>query len=90
MNEGNPPELAVLDVMMEDKTAGFELARWLHEHYPEMPMIMLTGIRKEMRFGYTFRARRNLAAGQQIFGKACEPAGACGRSGEAAESWSPS
>jgi DNA-binding response OmpR family regulator len=53
--QSNPPELAVLDVMMEDKTAGFELARQLHEMYPTMPMIMLTGISKEMRLGYTFQ-----------------------------------
>ena len=39
-----PPDLAVLDVMMEDKTAGFDLARSLHEMMPTMPMIMLTGI----------------------------------------------
>jgi len=49
-----PPDLAVLDVMMEDKTAGFELARDLHALYPKMPMIMLTGISKEMNLGYTF------------------------------------
>jgi two-component system, OmpR family, response regulator SaeR len=49
------PDLAVLDVMMEDKTAGFELARRLHALYPTMPMIMLTGISKEMRLGYTFQ-----------------------------------
>ena len=52
---GNAPQLAVLDVMMEDKTVGFELARWLHEKYPGMPMIMLTGISKEMGLGYTFK-----------------------------------
>ena len=49
-----PPDLAVLDVMMEDKTAGFDLARYLHEMMPTMPMIMLTGIRKEMQLGYSF------------------------------------
>jgi two-component system, OmpR family, response regulator SaeR len=49
------PELAVLDVMMEDNTVGFELARTLHELYPKMPMIMLTGISKEMGLGYTFQ-----------------------------------
>jgi FixJ family two-component response regulator len=43
-----------LDVMMEDKTAGFDLARSLHELSPSMPMIMLTGIRKEMQLGYSF------------------------------------
>jgi two-component system, OmpR family, response regulator SaeR len=50
----NPPDLAVLDVMMEDKTAGFELARHLHEQSPNLPMIMLTGIRKEMNLNYSF------------------------------------
>jgi two-component system, OmpR family, response regulator SaeR len=48
------PDLAVLDVMMEDKTAGFELARHLHEQAPNLPMIMLTGIRKEMNLNYSF------------------------------------
>ncbi len=52
---GNPPELAVVDVMMEDKTIGFELARWLHQMYPQMPLIMLTGISKEMGLGYSFK-----------------------------------
>jgi CheY-like chemotaxis protein len=50
----NPPDLAVLDVMMEDKTAGFDLARRLHEMLPKLPMIMLTGIRKEMDLAYRF------------------------------------
>jgi two-component system response regulator SaeR len=53
--QSDPPELAVLDVMMEDKTVGFELARSLHALYPQMPMIMLTGIRKEMGLGYSFQ-----------------------------------
>lgn len=52
--EKNRPDIAVVDVMMEDKTAGFELARRLHELTPGLPMIMLTGIRKEMQLGYTF------------------------------------
>jgi CheY-like chemotaxis protein len=53
--QSHPPQLAVLDVMMENKTVGFELARNLHALYPEMPMIMLTGISKEMGLGYTFK-----------------------------------
>jgi two-component system, OmpR family, response regulator ChvI len=53
--QSSPPELAVLDVMMEDNTIGFELARQLHERYPDLPLIMLTGISKEMRLGYTFQ-----------------------------------
>jgi DNA-binding NtrC family response regulator len=38
------PDAAVLDVMMESPTAGLELARWVHEKYPELPMIMLSGV----------------------------------------------
>jgi CheY-like chemotaxis protein len=52
--EAKLPDLAVLDVMMEDKTVGFALARRLHELSPKLPMIMLTGIRKEMQLGYSF------------------------------------
>ncbi len=48
------PDLAVLDVMMEDKTVGFDLARRLYAMAPKMPMIMLTGIRKDMQLGYSF------------------------------------
>ncbi len=47
-------DLAGVDVMMEDKTIGFELARWMHKVHPSMPMIMLTGISKEMGLGYSF------------------------------------
>jgi two-component system, OmpR family, alkaline phosphatase synthesis response regulator PhoP len=53
--EQNLPDLAVVDVMMEDKTAGFELARRLHAMSPTLPMIMLTGIRKEMQLAYSFQ-----------------------------------
>ena len=52
--KANLPDIAVLDVMMEDKTAGFELARHLHEMSPTLPLLMLTGIRKEMQLGYSF------------------------------------
>jgi DNA-binding response OmpR family regulator len=52
--KANLPDIAVLDVMMEDKTAGFELARQLHEMSPTLPLLMLTGIRKEMQLGYSF------------------------------------
>jgi CheY-like chemotaxis protein len=52
--QSDPPDLAVLDVMMEDMTAGFALARDLHAAHAAMPMIMLTGISKEMGLGYSF------------------------------------
>jgi CheY-like chemotaxis protein len=44
------PDAAVVDAMMEDVSAGFELARHLHTQMPELPMIMLTGIREKKQF----------------------------------------
>lgn len=39
------PDIVVLDVVMESSTAGIELAADIHKQFPEMPLIMLTGIR---------------------------------------------
>ena len=37
------PDILVLDVMMEHRTAGFVLARELGKKYPELPVIILSG-----------------------------------------------
>lgn len=42
--EHTRPELIVVDVMMESQTAGFELAREIHDRWPALPIIMLSGI----------------------------------------------
>jgi two-component system alkaline phosphatase synthesis response regulator PhoP len=44
------PDLIVLDVMMETKTAGFDVARWLrtNEETKEIPIIMLTAVNQEV------------------------------------------
>lgn len=51
----NKPDVIILDVMMETKTAGFEFAREVHSQCPDLPIIMLTGIHEDvppsMRFG---------------------------------------
>jgi len=39
------PDLVVLDVMMESDTAGFELAREIHDRKPDLPVLMLSSIR---------------------------------------------
>jgi DNA-binding NtrC family response regulator len=71
--QADPPALAVLDVMMEDKTAGFDLARKLHSMYPAMPMIMLTGISKEMGLGYTFQPDETWLPVSKFFEKPVNP-----------------
>ena len=42
------PDLVVLDVMMEDFDSGFELAKHISVTYPDLPMIMLTGVYEYM------------------------------------------
>jgi DNA-binding response OmpR family regulator len=50
--DGAAPDLMVLDVMMEETTTGFQLARDVRARYPSLPLLMLTGIReaKNVRF----------------------------------------
>jgi DNA-binding response OmpR family regulator len=48
------PDAAVLDVMMESPTAGLELARWAHEKYPELPMVMLSAVHEKTDSPFRF------------------------------------
>ena len=53
--DAEEPDLVILDVMMETKTAGFDAARWLraNDATKEIPIIMLTAVNQEVpwRFG---------------------------------------
>ena len=48
------PDIIVLDVMMESRDAGFELAREIHKMYPDMPTIMLTSVHEAAGVPYRF------------------------------------
>lgn len=48
------PDLAILDVMMDDEHDGFEMSREIKKSHPETPIIMLTGISEIT--GVNFRA----------------------------------
>jgi two-component system response regulator HydG len=48
------PDIIVLDVMMESRDAGFELAREIHKAYPGMPTIMLTSVHEVTGVPYRF------------------------------------
>lgn len=52
----NPPDLMFLDVMMATKTEGFDIARLLKsdEATKDIPVVMLTGIRKDMNLPFRF------------------------------------
>jgi len=40
----SPPDLVVLDVMMEEADAGFETAKWFAATLPGVPVLMLSSI----------------------------------------------
>jgi CheY-like chemotaxis protein len=52
--EKENPDLLILDVMMDDEHDGFIMAREVKKLYPELPIIMLTGISEVT--GVNFRA----------------------------------
>ena len=46
------PDLAILDVMMEQDDSGFVLAHKIKKQYPDVPVIILTSLGKETRFEF--------------------------------------
>jgi CheY-like chemotaxis protein len=48
------PDAIVLDVMMEEFTAGFTLAQDIRVKYPRLPIIMLTGVTAHMSQAWKF------------------------------------
>lgn len=46
---GLQPDMVVLDVMMESDTAGFDLAREIHDRTPDLPVLMLSAIRSTIK-----------------------------------------
>lgn len=50
--EKNKPDLAILDLMMENEDSGFILCFKMKKKYPDVPIIIATGVAAET--GYTF------------------------------------
>ncbi len=44
---GNKPDIAVIDLMMEEMDAGFTLCREIKRTYPECPVVICTGVTNE-------------------------------------------
>jgi CheY-like chemotaxis protein len=69
------PDLVLLDVMMTTKDEGFNVARELHgiEGLSKTPVIMVTGVRKEMNLPFGFEPDETWLPVKQILEKPVKP-----------------
>ncbi len=69
------PDLILLDVMMTTKDEGFNVARELHgiEELNKTPVIMVTGVRKEMNLPFGFEPDDTWLPVKQILEKPVKP-----------------
>lgn len=69
------PDLIMLDVMMTTKDEGFNVARQLHgiEGLKETPIIMVTGVRKEMNLPFGFEPDGTWLPVKEILEKPVKP-----------------
>jgi CheY-like chemotaxis protein len=69
------PDLILLDVMMTYKTEGFDVARKIHseELLKEIPVIMTTGIRRDMNLSFGFEPDEELLPVKGIMEKPVKP-----------------
>ncbi|GAB4285017.1 MAG: hypothetical protein Kow0029_31750 [Candidatus Rifleibacteriota bacterium] len=51
------PDLAVVDLMMEEEDAGFTLCHNLKKKFPLMPIIMVTGVAAEKGMAFNVKTR---------------------------------
>ena len=69
------PDLILLDVMMTTKSEGFDVARAMHndEALKEVPIIMITGVRKEMNLPFGFEADEDWLPVKTVLEKPVKP-----------------
>ena len=69
------PNLILLDVMMTTKSEGFDVAREMHkdETLKKTPVIMITGVRKEMNLPFGFEPDATWLPVEQVLEKPVRP-----------------
>ena len=69
------PDIILLDVMMTTKHEGFDVARELHDDATtkETPIVMMTGIRKEMNLPFGFEPDEAWLPEKQVLEKPVKP-----------------
>ncbi|MGC9453774.1 MAG: response regulator transcription factor [Phycisphaerae bacterium] len=71
--EESVPDVIVLDVMMETQTAGFEVARQIHEKHPDLPILLLTGVREATGVPFKFEPDETWLPVVEVLEKPFEP-----------------
>ena len=71
----NKPDLILLDVMMTTKSEGFDVAREMHkdETLKKTPVIMITGVRKEMNLPFGFEPDETWLPVERLLEKPVKP-----------------
>ncbi|NLK42200.1 MAG: response regulator [Planctomycetes bacterium] len=69
------PDVILLDVMMTTKDEGFNVAREMHqiEDLKDTPVIMVTGVRKEMNLPFGFEPDETWLPVKQVLEKPIKP-----------------
>ena len=70
------PDLILLDVMMTTNTEGFDVSRYIQSDpgLKFIPVIIITGIRKEMDLPYSFKPDENFLPVKKVMEKPVKPA----------------
>lgn len=73
--EESKPDLAILDLMMENKDSGFILSYKIKQKYPDVPVIITTAVTAEtgMVFGLDTPEERNWIKADQYLEKGIRP-----------------
>ena len=73
--ETEKPDLAILDLMMENRDSGFILSYKIKKKYPDVPVIIATGVTAEtgMIFGLDTEEERNWIKADQYLEKSIRP-----------------
>ena len=68
------PDVIVLDVRMERKDSGFDLAREVNEQFPDLPVILLTGVHQALSRSFHFEADETWLPVVRFLDKPVDPA----------------
>lgn len=68
------PDAVVLDVMMEAKDTGFDLCREINRRFPDVPIIMLTGIHAAVDRSVRFEPDETWLPAAKFLDKPVDPA----------------